>query len=360
MSIESWMSQKRNTYKKQNLIISENLSYECIFYLPIFFDFGEKSFGEDWEIPMNLTEQEIEDESWYPLYNYIYCLPDTFQVPDDWRDKLEGMTIITVNEKYFLGLTSVGQDNSWGICQTYVNLGYFPPIVFSDLPLMSGRGISSKDRRLISLCKESFYYAIMSCKQSLKDMVTKYKRCSAYYTIFLRTKEGVIERIYGSQKGKHLRKKKSWKSHLYSFEKFKEWCLSQNKFHVLFDKWVKSGYRQRLKPSVDRIDCTKGYIFSNIQLMTWGENSDKGRIEYRIHRGKKVVQKSKKGKRINEFKSITEASKKTGIRKQQISGVANKNPLYKSVGGFLWEFVEKYPREGYWAGKNFKGKKNGK
>lgn len=50
---------------------------------------------------------------------------------------------------------------------------------------------------------------------------------------------------------------------------------------ALFKDWVDSGRRQRLAPSVDRIDHTKGYTIDNIQFITCGANSSKGQFESR-------------------------------------------------------------------------------
>lgn len=149
--------------------MTNELSCQCIEDRPQYFNFAE-GYCETWDIPMNLSEQEIENEEYMPLMNYIYSLPDDFQIPDDWRDKLENMTIIEVDNKYFLGLTSIGQDNSWEICQTYVNLGYYPPAYFCSLPRLAGRGLSRKDRHIINCCKKSLRIAVNWQKSRLGDL----------------------------------------------------------------------------------------------------------------------------------------------------------------------------------------------
>lgn len=64
--------------------------------------------------------------------------------------------------------------------------------------------------------------------------------------------------------------------------------------------------------------------------------SSKGRISTNI---KKVYMFNKQGQKINEFSSILEASKITGISSASISLCANGK--LKSAGGFIWSSLEK-------------------
>jgi len=54
-----------------------------------------------------------------------------------------------------LALTGGGMDLSWEICEAFIALGYFPPLHFCDLPRMSDRGKSDKDKATIAACQES-------------------------------------------------------------------------------------------------------------------------------------------------------------------------------------------------------------
>jgi hypothetical protein len=54
--------------------------------------------------------------------------------------------------------------------------------------------------------------------------------------------------------------------------------LSIKNFKVLYKNWVKSGYEKNFRPSVDRLDSTKGYSFDNIRLVTWKENNNANHI----------------------------------------------------------------------------------
>lgn len=152
-----------------------DLDYWCISVKPIAFDFSA-GFGETWNIPLNLTEQEIEEETFYPIYNFAYPLDDKFKVPDDFRKKLNSMTIVEIGGKYYLASTCAGQDFSWEMVETYINLGYYPPSDFCDLPRMAGRGENKHDRSIINICKDSLRISMSWSKDTLRRLNVNFKR----------------------------------------------------------------------------------------------------------------------------------------------------------------------------------------
>ena len=85
------------------------------------------------------------------------------------------------------------------------------------------------------------------------------------------TEKGVIRTIYGSQKFNSRTRKMDPPD--YSKSELKEW-LYKNGFKELFDKWVKSCYNKKLKPSTDRINDFISYSLDNITLGTWQDNID--------------------------------------------------------------------------------------
>ena len=99
-------------------------------------------------------EDDTEDD-WWPAMNYLYPLPDNFELPDNWRDALVSTTVIIYEGKPHLALTGGGMDMSWAICETYIRLGYLPPTHFASLPRMAGRGDSDKDHLILAACRRS-------------------------------------------------------------------------------------------------------------------------------------------------------------------------------------------------------------
>lgn len=86
---------------------------------------------------------------WYPL-DGIDC--------EDAARKIAHLPLCVVqfeDERTGLALTGGGMDLSWEICEAFIALGYWPPLHFCDLPKMSGRGTSDKDKATIRACMES-------------------------------------------------------------------------------------------------------------------------------------------------------------------------------------------------------------
>lgn len=93
-----------------------------------------------------------------------------------------------------------------------------------------------------------------------------------------RTKEGVIKTIFHSQKQSSVRRGHSKQQ--YSYEELKEWIL-KNGFEDIYTQWTQSEFKKDFKPSIDRLDDSKGYSFSNIRLTTWKENREKQYSDFR-------------------------------------------------------------------------------
>ncbi len=92
-----------------------------------------------------------------PMMNYAYPLPH-FQ-DDDGKGARALATLpvclVVLDDQSYLALTGGGMDLSWEICEAYLTLGYYPPVHFCDLPAMSGRGESPKDKWIVQGCRES-------------------------------------------------------------------------------------------------------------------------------------------------------------------------------------------------------------
>lgn len=86
------------------------------------------------------------------------------------------------------------------------------------------------------------------------------------------TKKGVAGVIYRRQRNSKIISRRP----SYTFYEFYDWLFSIKEFHKLYYGWVKSGYEIALRPSVDRIDETKGYSMDNIQVLVLRENIIKG------------------------------------------------------------------------------------
>ncbi len=156
------------------------LSYAVIDGHTEHYDWSE-GYTEKWEIGLQLSENEQNNEEYFPMMNFRYPVckyamealkehehedkPEMDDLDSDgqWtpqqelKDKLNNMTIIydMEDEIYWLALTGGGMDFSWEICETYIALGMYPPVAFCELPGMAGRGKTYGDKIIIEACKKS-------------------------------------------------------------------------------------------------------------------------------------------------------------------------------------------------------------
>ena len=107
-----------------------------------------------------------------------------------------------------------------------------------------------------------------------RDRRTNY----AYHKRYEKTPKGFLMRAYRNMQSRVTGVQ--WKkAHLYEGlpilrrEAFYLWATNSDDFWRLYRQWVAADYEQRLTPSVNRIDTTKGYLLGNMEWMTQSLNS---------------------------------------------------------------------------------------
>ncbi len=148
--------------------------------------------------------------------------------------------------------------------------------------------------------------------------------------------------MYTSQRGSSRKRGMAMPS--YSKKEFTLWLYSQPLFFKLFDEWRLSNYNRMEVPSVDRLDDSKPYTMSNIQLMTFRENNKKSHEDRKngklvTSQQRAVLQFTKDGEFIKEYYSISQAARELKIKsRSKISDVCNgkRKSAYKS----FWAYQE--------------------
>ncbi len=146
------------------------------------------------------------------------------------------------------------------------------------------------------------------------------------------TFKGLLTRFYSHQKGSST--KRGHKPPDYTKEELSGWVRAQPNFKKLFKEWEDSNYETYKRPSVDRLDDSKGYSFDNIRLVTWKEN------ERSFHDlSKKVVlQIDKDGTIVAKHNSLNEAGKAIGTTAEMVGRVCRGQYGRKSHKGFIWKY----------------------
>jgi hypothetical protein len=86
----------------------------------------------------------------------------------------------------------------------------------------------------------------------------------------IETPRGLLGRLYHSQC-----QTSAFRGHAppaYTREELVARYINDPEYMRLYQAWVEGGKQKLMKPSLDRLDESRGYSFDNIRLVTWGEN----------------------------------------------------------------------------------------
>jgi hypothetical protein len=118
-----------------------------------------------------------------PMMNYYYPLPEFEHAAGGVNECARLLADLplclvefTEEGEYAPALTGGGMELSWEICEAFMHCGYFPPAHFCDLPQMTGRGESARDRRIISACRQSLRGIKSRAVRSLQRLAQNFKR----------------------------------------------------------------------------------------------------------------------------------------------------------------------------------------
>jgi hypothetical protein len=162
------------------------------------FDFGQ-GYGETWEYfeasrceKCNKIVTGIFGESQHsdcedtdcdgyvhsdgPMMNY--CYPIHIEDANEAVKLIVDLPLVIVqftdDDGYYLALSGGGMDLSWEICEAYMRLNQLPPTHFCNLPQISGKGISKKDKWIIAGCRKSLTVANRQNYRTLKSLRQNY------------------------------------------------------------------------------------------------------------------------------------------------------------------------------------------
>lgn len=182
-----------------------------------------------------------------------------------------------------------------------------------------------------------FYGVQGECKDCTKARVAlNQKRVGDAYNS---TEKGVIRVLYQTQKRHN--KLRGHGSMPYSKPELSEW-MYKNGFELLYKRWIESGKKKDLKPSIDRIDDFEGYSLDNIRLGTWFENRTHqytdivNGIGTSGSRCKKVYKYNSSNKLVEIYISYSQAVRSMGYSLEY--QIKNK---VKCRNGFYWSYSEK-------------------
>jgi len=129
---------------------------------------------------------------------------------------------------------------------------------------------------------------VNKCKEcNKKDVKVNYKKKKKYYTEYDKNRYRTnIKRLFESKYSAMKTRVNGTGSHKTSAEgkellpknEFIAWCFSElsiQQFMPIYQKWKDSGYKNKIAPSIDRIDNSIGYTKENLQWLTLQKNTSK-------------------------------------------------------------------------------------
>jgi len=165
--------------------------------------------------------------------------------------------------------------------------------------------------------------------------LTKFSKRTKGHKPYTHTRKGLIGAIYNDQKKSSRRRNHPQPK--YTQAQLSKWILEHSDFEEIYTTWVNSNYDTMLRPSLDRKKDNKPYSFDNINLTIWRYNHIRGVSDNGVRASKSVSQYKLTGELVKTYKSMSEASRQTGISSGAISNACNKErPNIDRAGGFKW------------------------
>ncbi len=124
-------------------------------------------------------------------------------------------------------------------------------------------------------------------KKAFDGLKSQCKLCTTIEeNIYRKTKKGLISTMIATQR-RNSKARGHSEPELNTQEYFL-WLKDDFVFNIIFDIWTISGHKRNLTPSIDRIDNSKGYEVSNIQITTLGLNLYKNSSNNEVIKHKKI------------------------------------------------------------------------
>jgi len=87
-----------------------------------------------------------------PMMNYAYPIRLNRVGTEEAQTALIDLPlcIVQTEDAEYMALTGGGMDLSWEICEGYMRLGYLPPVHFSRLPELAGKGLNNRTKWVLA------------------------------------------------------------------------------------------------------------------------------------------------------------------------------------------------------------------
>ncbi len=144
-----------------------------------------------------------------------------------------------------------------------------------------------------------------------------------------KTINGKLRTLYYDQLSKS--KERGHPKPSYSFEDLRDFAYKQPLFFVLYWDWVAHDYNKWYAPSFDRINAKQPYSIDNLEVMTWQDNSDKGRSEKKHQKNSTYIIGIDKTGQREIFESYSDAANRSNYNREQVKRLVVKGKDWSIV-----------------------------
>ena len=231
----------------------------------------------------NNEKKYIKKEAIFKLKNIVRLLNDRIKIQNKINNKNEISLDFNSILNSDIGLEFIKKykkNKRISLIQRYKRRGYGIENITVGIGLKKGEAFTDKTKVCLGcLIRKEIKFFRERTKRTKKIPESRCIECEKNRR---REKGYVIYSIYKEQR--RSSREKGYPAPEYNLKWFIKWYNDSEKFSELYDKWKNSKYDVYLRPSIDRINPLKPYLKDNIQVMTFSENSEKGRTTDRyIH-----------------------------------------------------------------------------
>lgn len=224
----------------------------------------------------NNEKKDIRKEAIFKLKKIVRLLNDRIKIQNEINNKNETSLDFNSILNSDIGLEFVEKykkNKRVSLIQKYKRRGYSIKNITIGFGPKKGDTFTDKTKVCLGCLMEKEIKFFWKAKARTKRIPAS--RCIECERKRMQGKDYVIYSIYKEQR--RSSREKGYPAPEYNLRWFIKWCNDSEKFNELYDKWKSSEYDVYLRPSIDRINPLKPYLKNNIQVMTFSENSEKGR-----------------------------------------------------------------------------------
>ena len=151
----------------------------------------------------------------------------------------------------------------------------------------------------------------------------------------------IVTSLYVKQKTKS--KERGHPPPTYTKKELHQYIINHPDYKIIYDNWIKNNCNKWFRPSIDRLDTSKGYSFDNIRLTTWSINHKaeailKSEPIYILDRYNNII--------LKRYKSIMDASRDLKVKSAEISVLCRLNNGKQKLN-YIWMKVKDYNNKNY-------------